>query len=86
MKRVYELDTWRGNEELNKKAIEAAKKYSGRKFTVSIGEWGVKTFLVFAESKEEAKKLAIAEYDGTAKGWHDERIKVREVTNCKKYQ
>lgn len=84
MKNVYEIDTWRGNEELNRVAIEAARNYKGKKFTVAIGEWGTKTYLVFAESKEEAKKLAIAEYDGKAN--NEKKIKVREVTNCKKYQ
>lgn len=79
MKRVYKMDTWRGLDELNRVAIEAAKEYTGRKFTVSIGEWGVETYLVFADSKEEAKAAAIAENGG------GDKIKVREVTNAKKY-
>lgn len=84
MKKVYEIDTWRTNEQANKLnaiAKEAAKKYNGKKFMVSIGEWGVTTYLVFSESKEEAKTLAIAEHGKTT-----EKIKVRDVTNCKKYQ
>lgn len=84
MKKVYEIDTWRGNGELNRRAIEAAKNYKGKKFTVAIGEWGTKTYLVFAESKEEAKRVALTEYDG--KAMNDKKIMVREVTNCKKYQ
>ena len=83
MTRVYEIDTWRGRDDLNRIAIAEAKKYSGKKYTVAIGEWGTKTYLVLAESKEEARKLALAEYDGTAHA--DNKIKVREVTNCKKY-
>lgn len=75
MKRVYEMDTWRGREDLNRKAIKAAKAYTGKKFTVSIGEWGVTTYLVFADSKEEAASMV----EGEGKK------KVREVTNCKKY-
>ena len=86
MQRVFEIDTWRGNKELNGTAIAAAKAYDGRKFTVAIGEWGVKTYLTFADSKEEAKALALAAYDGGAANWHDEKIQCREVTNCKKYQ
>lgn len=72
------MDTWRGTEKaiaMNKKAIAAAKAYHGRKFLVSVGEWGTETFLVFAESKEEAA--------GAFEG--QEKKKVREVTTCKKY-
>ena len=85
MKNVYEIDTWRGNKEMNKIAIAAAKQHKGRKFTVAIGEWGATTFLVFAENKEEAKAIALEVYKGQSAGFHDEKIKVREVTNCKKY-
>lgn len=80
MKRVYEIDTWRVDEKakaLNNIAIAAARQYNGRKWIVSDGEWGVKTYMVLAESKEEAKSLAPTETD---------KIKVREVTNCKKYK
>lgn len=84
MTNIYEVDTWRGNDELNKVAIEAAKKYDGRKFTVAIGEWGTKTFLVFADSKDEARERALASYNGGAN--NAAKVKVREVTNCKKYQ
>lgn len=48
---------------------------------VTFGEWGTTTYLVFTESKEEAKAIAIAEY-----GKEEKKIKVRNVTNCKKYQ
>lgn len=75
MKRIYEMDTWRGRDDLNRAAIKAAKEYNGKKFTVSIGEWGVTTYLVFADSKEEAANMV----EGEGKK------KVREVTNCKKY-
>lgn len=85
MKLVYKMDTWSGRNDLNQVAIEAAKQYSGRKFSVAIGEWGTTTYLVFADSKDDAREKALAEYDGSAKGCHDERVKVREVTNCKKY-
>lgn len=81
MQKVYEMDTWRGREDLNRIAIEAAKAHTGRKYTVAIGEWGVSTYLVFADTKEEAKALAIAVHDGAT-----EKVKVREVTTCKKYQ
>lgn len=76
MKRIYEIDTWRGRDDLNRAAIKAAKAYSGKKFTVSVGEWGVTTYLVFADSKEEA--AAMINSDGKP-------TKVRDVTNCKKY-
>ena len=85
MKKVYEIDTWRGNKELNGIAISAAKQYAGRKFTVAIGEWGVTTYLVFAESKEEAKRMALEVYNGQSAEFHDEKVKVREVTTFKKY-
>ena len=92
MKKVYELNTWsvsKEAEKLNSVAVAAAKQYSGKKFTVSIGEWTIKTYLVFAESKEEAKSFAFNEFNNN---WNsddriqNDKIKVREVTNCKKYQ
>lgn len=86
--KVYEIDTWRGRDELNKKAIEAAKSYKGKKYTVTIGEWGVKTYLIFADSKEEAKDLALRENAGkpvTACN-NPNKMQIREVTNCKKYK
>ena len=54
MKKVYEIDTWRGNDELNRRAIEAAKNYKGKKFTVAIGEWGTKTFPDFLSVKQKS--------------------------------
>lgn len=83
MKKVYEISTWRTDSEaaeMNRAAIEAAKQYEGKKFTVAIGEWGTKTYLVFADSKEEAKALALNEYKGGAN-----KVKARDVTNSKKY-
>jgi len=65
---------------LTRPPLKPLKKHEGKKFTVSIGDWGVKTYLVFAESKDEAKDIAIAETNREGK------TKVREVTNCKKYQ
>lgn len=79
MQRVYEMDTWAYDEAKNEKAIKAAKEYTGKKFVVSIGVWGVKTYLVFADTKEEAKSLALAENGG------GEKVQARDVTNAKKY-
>lgn len=79
MAKVYEFTTWRGGEEWEEKnriAIAAAKKHEGRKFVVAVGEWGVRSFLVLADSKEEAR--AAVDANGT--------VKVRDVTGCKKYQ
>lgn len=82
--RVYEFSTWNTNKEWKEAeaiAIEAGKNHSGNKFTVAVGEWGVRTFLVLADTKEEAKKLVL-EVIGNV----DDKIKVRDVTNCKKYK
>ena len=82
-KRVYEFSTWIPTDEWKEAeriAIEAGKNHSGNKFTVAVGEWGVRTFLVLADTKEEAKKLVLEVIGDT-----NEKIKVRDVTNCKKY-
>lgn len=87
--KVFEFTTWQYGEEwkeAEQKAITAAKNHNGEKFTVAIGEWGSRTFLVLADSKEEAKALAIEYYNATsANALGDNKIKVRNVTNCKKY-
>lgn len=83
MKQVYEFSTWKDGEEWKEAeriAINAAKNHLGNKFVVAVGEWGVRTFLVLAENKETAKELLIATI-GNA-----DKIKVRNVTNCKKYK
>ena len=52
MTRVYEYTTWMDSEEWKAKnaaAIAAGKAYKGTKFSVGIGTWGTRTFLVFAE-------------------------------------
>lgn len=81
--RVHEFTTWQIGKEwdaINQRAIESAKAYSGKKFTVSIGEWGTTSYLVFADTKEEAKAMALAECKSESKS-----IKVRDVTNTKKW-
>lgn len=89
---VYEIYTWRNDAKskaANSIAVEAAKKHKGRKFTVAVGEWGTRTFLVFADSKDEAKSIALNMFDtspGRCGSIDRNKIKVREVTNCKKYQ
>ena len=83
MKQVYEFSTWKDGEEWKEAeriAINAAKNHLGNKFVVAVGEWGVRTFLVLAANKETAKELLIATI-GNA-----DKIKVRNVTNCKKYK
>jgi hypothetical protein len=87
--KVFEFTTWQYGkewEEAEQKAITAAKNHKGEKFTVVIGEWGGRTFLVLADSKEEAKALAIEYYNATNKKEEPaDKVKVRNVTNCKKY-
>ena len=80
--RVYEFSTWKTDDQskrMEQIALTAAKNYNGQKFIVSIGEWGVRSFLVFAENKDEAKQIAI-EYSGI-----NDRVRVRDVTNSKKW-
>lgn len=88
--KVFEFTTWQYGkewEEAERKAIAAAKNHKGEKFTVAIGEWGSRTFLVLADSKEEAKALAIEYYNATNKTEEPaDKVKVRNVTNCKKYK
>ena len=91
MKKVYEINTWSCSKEaerLNEVAIMAAKQYKGKKFTVAIGEWIIKTYLVFAENKEDARAFALNEFNNSELpiNIQSNKIKVREVTNCKKYQ
>lgn len=89
MKRVYEFSTWLSSpewKEAERKAIEAAKQHDGEKFTVAIGEWGVRTFLVLTDTKEEAKELAV-DYFKSTNGNPEalKKIRVKNVTNAKKY-
>ncbi|MDD2429983.1 MAG: hypothetical protein PHQ85_10465 [Eubacteriales bacterium] len=85
MLQVHELSTsLRTNEwvQQNASAIAAGKAFSGKKWTVSIGEWGTRTFLVLgAENKEEAKSSAMR-----AAGGAKLRAAVRNVSTYKKYQ
>ena len=90
MIRVYEFSTWKNSEKEKAAAavaIAAAKQDKGKKFTVAIGEWGVRAFLVLgASDKEEARAAAVEEFKkAPSDGWHEERIKVRDVTDAKKY-
>lgn len=89
MKRVYEFSTWRTEgayKALNHEAIEAGKKYAGKKFTVAVGQWGTISYLVFADTKEEAKTIALTEYHETGRrAENDSKVTVRDVTNSKKY-
>ena len=90
MIRVYEFSTWKNSEEArlaNNAAVSAAKEFFGKKYTVAIGEWGTRTFLVLgANDKNEARSAALEKFrENPSGGWHEERIKVRDVTNAKKY-
>ena len=89
MIRVFEFSTWKNSESAKAAAVAIAnaKQDKGKKFTVAIGEWGVRTFLVLgATCKEEARAAAVEEFNKTpSDGWHEERVKVRDVTNAKKY-
>ena len=85
MIRVFEFSTWKNSESAKAAvavAIANAKQDKGKKFTVAIGEWGVRTFLVLgATCKEEARAAAVEEFNKTpSDGWHEERVKVRDVT------
>ena len=54
MTRVYEYTTWMNSEDWKAKnaaAIAAGKAYKVTKFSVGIGTWGTRTFLVFAQTK-----------------------------------
>lgn len=84
MKRVYEFSTWKASEEWKEAeriAIETAKNHNGNKFIVTVGEWGTRSFMVLTDTKESAKKLVIDLIENTS-----EKLKVRDVTNCKKYK
>lgn len=88
--RVYEFTTWLDGDEwkeANNTAVAAGKAFAGNKFVVAIGEWGVRTFLVLgANDKNEARSAAIEKFaENASSGCHEERIKVRDVTNAKKY-
>ena len=87
MKAIYKMSTWSNSPEasaMNDAATKAAKAHVGKKFIVSIGEWGVTTYMVFAETKEEAKALAATEFEKN--GSKADKVKARDVTNAKKYQ
>ena len=88
MQTIFEQDTygWHSNyREMNAISIQAAKQYHGKKFSVAIGEWGVRTFLVFSDSKESAKSDAIKELKQLYPTEDVENVKVRDVTSAKKY-
>ena len=89
MTRVYEYTTWMNSEDWKAKnaaAIAAGKAYKGTKFSVGIGTWGTRTFLVFAETKEEAKALALEAFRASSqKNYDTSKINCRNVMNCKKY-
>ena len=83
MKEIFEFSTWQTSPEWKAKeeaAIKAAKEHKGAKWIVAQGEWGVRTFLVLAESKEEARTMV---WDFTND--NETKTKVRNVTNSKKY-
>ena len=87
---VHEFYTWSNSpraKQANATAVMYGKSAKGLKFTVAIGEWGVRTFLVLgATSKDEAKKATL-DYFSTTPGYEvwNMAIKVRDVTKCKKY-
>ena len=89
MENIFEMFTWSNSpqaQKANKIAIEEGKKHNGNKFTVAVGEWGVRTYLVLTETKEQAKEIAI-EYHKIKYPTNDtNKIKVRDVTSAKKYQ
>lgn len=89
MKKVYEFTTWKTGEDwekMNREAVAAGKAYKGTKFTVGIGNWGTRSFLVFAETKEEAKEMALnAFYESGYQNYDAKKICCRNVTNSKKY-
>ena len=89
MIRVYEFSTWSNSvaaKAAGALAIDAAKADHGAKFTVAIGEWGVRTFLVLgAESKEAAKAAAVDSFRRSSPDKPCDHIQVRNVTNAKKY-
>ena len=87
MKDIFEFSTWKSSPEWKAKeeaAIKTAKAYNGNKWIVNYGDWncgGVRTFLVFAETKDEARmKVWFFTDDYTI------RTSVRNVTNAKKYK
>lgn len=83
MSGIYEFSTWNSSPDWKAKeqaAITAAKSYQGLKWVVAQGEWGVRTFLVFAESKEEAREMV-----QRLTGDNSTKTKVKNVTSCKKY-
>lgn len=83
MQDVFEFSTWQSSPERKAKeeaAIKAAKAHEENKWVVAQGEWGVRTFLVFAETKDEARMKV---YDFTDD--YTTKTKVRNVTNAKKY-
>ena len=85
MTKVLEFTTWKGGldwDEKNANAINAGKNFQGQKWTVAIGQWGGRSFLVLgAADKAEAKQLAQDAANQTTAA----KISVRDVTNCKKY-
>ena len=85
--KVYEFSTWKTGEDWtkqNKKVLEVGKRWIGEKWAVSIGEWGVRSFLVLdAKTKEEARGAAIEEYIKSGK--QANQVKVRNVTMSAKY-
>lgn len=94
--KIYEFTTWaQGSakwDEKNRTAMAAAKACQGTKWTVSVGEWGPRTFMVLgAESKEAAKAAAVAFVRATPnpdriQPLDETKIAARNVTASKKYR
>lgn len=85
---VFEMDTWSTSpraKAMNSRAIDAAKKHPGNKYVVSVGEWGVRTYLVLAATKEQAKADAIRTHKELYPDTDTSRTQTRDVTNSKKY-
>ena len=91
MNKVYEFCTYSASAENKKRiaeAIAAGKAHNGNKWTVAVGEWGTRTFLILADTKTEAADLAkeyIANNPGHTACQNPDKVVVRNVTNSKKY-
>ena len=93
MTKVLEFTTWQGGldwDAKNANAINEGKQFQGQKWTVAIGQWGVRSFLVLgAADKAEAKQLAQDAANQTQRGALEAcgaaKITARDVTNGKKY-
>lgn len=91
MKKVYEFCSYSNSPENKARiasAVAAGKAHKGNKWTVAVGEWGPRTFLVLADTKEEAAALAreyIVNNPGQTACQNPDKVVVRNVTNSKKY-